>query len=328
MALPNCENRTAFRLPGLLLVLQLAACATPAPAPVEVPPDPQPPASIDNLPDVELLPPITARKRRMPPPPPVLPEPPGVAIVLASRAPAYEDVAIELSRRLGRFSIFDLSDKSQPPEEAFRAINDSDSGAVVAIGLPAARVAVALARVPVVFSQVFNYRDDGLVTDNSRGVAAVAPPEAQLGAWKSANPTLTRIGAIIGPGHDALIEEARVAADTLGVQLTVVTVDSDQEALYQFRRMMNEIDGFWLFPDNRILSSRSLREIFVQSRQRHVDVAVSNEALLSLGAGISISTVAADIADTIVNVIRRIEAGQLDDLPELTPLSAIQVSVH
>jgi len=321
-------NRSTFRLPGLVLVLQLAACASQDAAPVDVPPDLIPPIAADTAPDIELLPPIGIAKRRLPPPPPVLPEPPGVAIVLASRTPAYEDVAIELSQRLGRYSIYDLSDKSQPAEDAFRLINDSDSGAVVAIGLPAARIAVALAQVPVVFSQVFNYRDDGLVTGNSRGVAALAPPEAQLGAWKSANPALTRIGAIIGPGHEALVDEAQIAADTLGVQLTVATVDSDQEALYQFRRMMNEIDGFWLFPDNRILSSRSLREIFAQARQRNVDVAVSNDALLTLGAGISISTVAADIADTIVNVIRRIEAGQLDDLPDLTPLNAIQVSTH
>jgi len=251
-----------------------------------------------------------------------------VAIVLTARQPAYESVANELSRRLGNASIYDLSDKSQPPEVAFGLINDSDAGAVVAIGLPAARASVTLARVPVVFSQVFNYRDDGLVTDRSRGVAAVAPPEAQLSAWKSANPQLDRVGAIIGRGHEALVDEAYIAADSLGIRLTIVTVESDQEALYQFRRMVNDIDGFWLFPDNRILSSRSLHEIFAQAQQRHIEIAVSNDALLPLGARISVTTVAADIAETIIDVIRRIQAGQLADLPELTPLSAIQVATN
>jgi ABC-type uncharacterized transport system substrate-binding protein len=240
-----------------------------------------------------------------PEPPAVAPPPPPreVAIVLSSRQPAYEDVASELAARLDDVAIYDLGDRSQPPVVAFRQINDSRTDAVVAIGLRAARSSVAMSQVPVVFSQVFNYSDYGLVTANSRGVSALPPLDAHLAAWKQLDPTLARVGMIIGAGHEALRAEAEIAAQDHGVELQIQEAGSDQETLYHFKRMIHEIDGFWLFPDNRILSPRVLTEILQQANRRHVPVAVSNEAMLQLGAAISVSTVAADIAATIVKVL-------------------------
>lgn len=328
MAKPDIKAGAAGRLAVALLALVLglgfAGCVSappvaetagmdlPEPAPVEIP-------SIERRQAK-----IAVRPPRVPPTAP-LPPPPGVAIVLSARQPAYEAVAVELGKRLDNAVVYDLSDKSQSPEAIFRQISDSDTGAIVAIGMSAAMSAVALATTPVVFCQVFNYRDPGLVTDSSRGVAALAPLDGHLAAWKRANPHLHRVGVILSGGHDELLEEAELAAERHGIELTVVIVESDQEAQYQFRRIVNEIDGFWLFPDSRVMSGRSLREILAQARRRQVDVAVSNDALLTLGATISISSVPDDIASTVIDVIRRIEAGQLAQLPAITPLNAIQV---
>ncbi len=245
--------------------------------------------------------------------------------MLSARQPAYESVARELDRGLNGATVYDLSDDSRSPVQTFRQIGDSNAAAVVAIGMNAARTAVGLASVPVVFCQVFNYRDPGLLTDASRGVAALAPLDAHLAAWKRTNPSLKRVGTIIGSGHEALLEEARLAADRHDIQLLTVVVQSDQEAQYEFRRIVADIDGFWLFPDSRILSSRTLHEMLAQAGRRKVEVAVSNEAMLTLGASISVSAVPADIAATVIRLLRRIEAGQLAELPELTPLSAARV---
>ena len=309
----------------LLGAILLAACSHVPVEPATVEPEIALPAAAAG-PQPEII--VVRAEPRSPRPAtisPPLPEPPGVAIVLTGRQPAYSTVAYELSQLLDKFSIYDLSDKSQPADTAFRLINDSDARAVVAIGVTAARFAVDQSALPVVFSQVFNYRNNGLITDKSRGVAALAPLDAHLAAWKQGKPELKRVGAIIGEGHDDLIAEAQAAADQHNVELDIRIVTSDQEAQYQFRRMVADIDGFWLFPDNRVLSTRSLKEILAQAQRRKVDVAVSNDALLPLGASISISSVAADVAATIVTVLRRIEAGQIESIPEITPLNAIQV---
>lgn len=250
---------------------------------------------------------------------------PPVAIVLTSRQPAYADVARELTQRFENYELYDLSDGSRPPITVLRLINDSESGAVVAIGLRAARSSVAMSDKPVVFSQVFNYQDHNLLTENSRGVAAIAPLDAQLAAWKQADPTITRIGAIIGQGHDGLIAEAELAAARQGVELSVQVTNSDQETLYFFKRMIRDIDGFWLFPDNRILSRRALLQIMDDAKRRNVSVLVPNNSMLQIGGSVSVSSVASDIAETIIKLVRQIQAGNIGKIPPISPLSEIRV---
>jgi ABC-type uncharacterized transport system substrate-binding protein len=309
------------RFATLIAALAFSACSTnaPVPEPIEeehgiviVPPDPA----------IEPAPPTK------PVEPPELPELPPVAIVLTNSRPAYADVAEELARHLVDYDVYDLSDDSAPPIAILRSINDSDSSAVVAIGLRAAQSAVAMAGVPVIFSQVFNYRDHGLIGDRSRGIAALAPLDAQIAAWKTMDPTVKRIGAIIGEGHDDLTAEAEIAAERHGIELRVQVSRSDQETLYYFKRMVRDIDGYWLFPDNRILSPRILEQMLDEANRQHVPVGVANESMLKMGAAISMSTVASDIAATIVKVLRQIHAGRLDRVAPLTPLTEIRVAIN
>jgi ABC-type uncharacterized transport system substrate-binding protein len=185
-----------------------------------------------------------------------------------------------------------------------------------------------MAEQPVVFSQVFNYRHHGLLRENSRGVASLPPLDAQLAAWKEVDPTVARIGMIVGEGHDDLIAEARSAAEKRGIELVVQVTNSDQETLYYFRRMIRNIDGFWLLPDNRILSARVLREMFADAKRQRVPVSVPTDSMLSLGGMISMTTSAADIAESIVKVVRAIQAGRIDRVPPISPLSDIRVKTN
>lgn len=300
----------------LLAVLMLGGCSlfSPEYEPVAEPEVVVAPVKIE--PEQRVIPPEPA------PPPPQLPS---VAIVLTSSQPAFLDVANALTNHLDDFQIFDLSDDNRPPVSVLRVINDSDAGTVVAIGLRAAKASVAMAESPVIFSQVFNHQDHGLLTGNSRGIAPLAPLDAQLAAWTEIDPSISRIGIIIGEGHDALLEEARLAAQKYNIELRIRIAHSDQETLYIFRRMIQNIDGFWLFPDNRILSARSLQEILETARRRQVAVAVPNESMLEKGATISIVTDAEDIAATIAGVIRKIYSDGLRNVPAITPLSTIRV---
>ena len=260
-----------------------------------------------------------------------VPEPPRlppVSIVLTSSRPAYADVARELTNQFDSYEVYDLSNDDRPPVTILRLINDSNPGAVVAIGLRAAQSSVAMSTKPVVFSQVFNYQDHDLLTGNSRGVAAIVPLAAQISAWKKVDPTISRIGAIIGQGHEGLVTEAELAAQRHGLELRFHVTSSDQETLYVFKRMVRDIDGFWLFPDNRILSRRVLQQIIDEAKRRHVPVLVPSESMLQMGASISVSSVASDIANTITEVIRQIQAGKIAQVPPISPLSEVLVRTN
>ena len=312
----ECSRAARLVVASLLLV----GCAT-APPPAE--PEPvKPPVHAPEPPVRAPSPPPQPE----PPPPPAAP--PAIAVVLTNRSTAYEQVATALAALFEDISIYDLSDKSQPADTAFKLINDSDADAVVAIGLKAATTSVVFAAAPVIFSQVFNYQDYELLKPTSRGVSAIAPLDAQLRAWKDLQPTLSRVGLVLGPGHDTLIEDAELAADRHGVILDIAVAHSDQEALFYFKRMVQDIDGFWLLPDNRVLSARVLREMIGQANRRGVAVLVPSRSMLSMGASISVSTVAADIAARIRDIVGEIDEGNLEAVPPITPLTEVLVETN
>jgi ABC-type uncharacterized transport system substrate-binding protein len=315
-----------LRFAMVTAALLLSGCSILSPQPVTVEPAPEP--AIEPTVDGVIVAPEPTPPPQPPPPQIAAPTPrklPAVAIVLSSSQPAYADVAAALVLQFENHTVYDLSDPHRTPVGTLRLINDSNSHAVVAIGLRAAQSSVAMSEKPVVFSQVFNYQNHELLVGDNRGVAAYAPLAAQVAAWLEFNPDIVRIGTIIGPGHDDLMAAAQLAADANGVELRVAVSHSDQETQFVFKRMVRDIDGFWLFPDNRVLSRRALLEIMRGAERQSVSVLVPTEAMLKIGASISIGTVATNIADTITNIIRKIQAGQLEQIPALSQLSEIRV---
>ena len=310
------------RIATVVAALAISACSTLAPQPEKTPADETPEIVTEAL--VEAAP-SPAPKQIIPPPPTGLPP---VAIVLTSSRPAYADVAQELTRLFEDYVLYNLDDDRRPPVSVLRLINDSESRAVLAIGLRAAKSSVAMAGVPVIFSQVFNHQDHDLLRENTRGVAAVPPLDAQLANWKRMDPSLARIGVIIGAGHDDLVAAATLAAERQGIDLQVRVAHSDQETLYIFKRMVRNIDGYWLFPDNRILSARVLQQMLDEANRQNIAVAAPTESMLKIGADISFSTVAADIARTIADIARQIDEGRLEQVEPITALAEIHVATR
>ena len=305
-----------------MIAMLFAGCETlqpPVPPPVEEPVE----VTVEEPPVVTVTP-EPEPEVPAPAPPPL----PPVSIVLTNSQPAYADVAHELARHFDNYKVYDLGADDRPPVSILRIVNDSEPGAVIAIGLRAAQSSIAMSDHPVVFSQVFNYRHHDLLQDNSRGVAALPPIEAQLAAWKEADPSVERIGLILGEGHDELIAEAEIAAHRHGIDLVVQITHSDQETLYFFRRMIRDIDGFWLLPDNRVLSSRVLQQMLAEAKRRQVPVSVPSDSMLSLGAMISMTTQASDIAATIAKVVRMIQSGDINSVPPITQLSEISIKTN
>ena len=198
----NCSlPRTTLRCALLVFAVTFAGCTTWLPVEDT---DPLEPIVVSETPTPDFGP------YPEPEPEPVVDVPapptmPPMAIVLTSSQPAYLDVAAELAGHFENHTVYDLNDESLPPIAILRSINDSDSVAVVAIGLRAAQSSVAMSDSPVVFSQVFNHQEYELLNENTRGVAALAPMEAQLAAWKQVDPAISRSGCFYFRYHHGSI---------------------------------------------------------------------------------------------------------------------------
>lgn len=311
------------------LLLALSGCALLTPeAPTSPPVEPETPVPVtEPAPQVDVQP---AKEPAPAVPLPATPQPVSerVAVVLTGSLPAYTRVANELVGWLEDYRIYDLGDRSRSPRQVFESIAGSEAKLVVAIGLSAAKFARSFSTVPVVFSQVFNIEDHGLKSDSMRGVAMLPPMTLQAEAWRAMDPRIKNVGAIVGEGHEELIAETERAMASQGITLHHAIAKSDRETLYHFKRLVYDLDGFLLFPDNRILSRAVFAEVMSDAARHRVQVAVFNESLLKHGATFSASAVESDIAGKITITLNEIGDGLSRDNERLTPLSEIRIQTN
>ena len=317
-----------FRSSLLLLIVILSGCSTFVPLPPEPVATNEPEPIPEPLPTVEPEPepPVVAPEPVIPPEPQIIE--PLVAVVISDRTPAYVDVSTALDSYLDHYEVYDLSDRSLLPQQAFAAISESGASAVVAIGLPAAQAANRYSPVPVVVGQVFNISDSETLSDNVKAVSVLPPIDLQMDVWHELDPALKNVGAILGPGHEDLIAETDRAMTARGIKFHYAIAQTDRETLYLFNRLIRDIDGFILFPDNRILSRSVLSEMMAYASRHRVQVAVFNKPLLAHGAAFSSATVPSNIASTITQVLEEIIAGNINDLPPVTGLTEIDITTN
>lgn len=256
-------------------------------------------------------------------------EPP-VAIIVSSELPAYQDVAYSLVDMLGADEyVLRVLDEGEDQIHAdlIAELNDVGPRVVVAIGLDAALLARQGIDAPLVFCQVFNYSDYPELEQATAGVSMLAAFDEQLAFWKAVDESLGAVGTIIGPGHEALISDSTAAAAVHGITLEARVSNSDRETVYQFKRLAAEIDGFWLIPDNRILSVSAIEELMRYAAARRLPVVVSTPELLRFGALMSLKPSPEHVAHTVYTVLDRLQSYVARGFEIVTP-QAFDVDVN
>lgn len=234
----------------------------------------------------------------------------GIALLLSDRSAAFVGVQREIQKKYSqRMESYFLDDNKAAQSLVQKQVQSSDLPVVVAVGLPAARIARELSGKRVVFCQVFNYEDVDLTAPWMKGVAAVPPTQEQFHAWKQLAPRLRTVGVITGGNLRGLMEDARAAARKNGIELVHVQVKSDKETLYAYKQLMPRIQGLWLVPDNRVLSHDVIRDLMAHSVQEGKQVAVFSRQLLALGGLLSAETSYADIAEKTLERVARPDVG-------------------
>ena len=262
-----------------------------------------------------------------PPPTPAAPvERRDTFVLLSDDIPEFESIAREIEARSDHVTVLNLDGSMANVSRVRREAEEAER--IVAVGLLAATVGREISGTPMVFCQVFNYLDAGLISASSKGVNFLPPFDAQLARWKELAPGVDHVGIITGPNQGDLLAEIRTAAERHDVELTVRNVSSDKEALFEFKRIVREIDGLWLLPDNRILSPDVVREIMSYSALHQKQIVVFGANLLEMGGLMSVTSDPADVAEQVLARLEQVTAnGQLDG-PGMRPLTEIQVRVN
>lgn len=252
-----------------------------------------------------------------------------LVVLVSDESPAFADVANAIAARtVPRAEIHQLKSDPARAAEVVRTIAASDNTRVVAIGMVAASAARQLQGKRVVFCQVFNPDQAELVTPWMRGVSALPPVAKSLREWKRLDPSLSRVGVITGDGLNELLGEAHAAAREHGIRLTAATVRSDKEMLYAFKRMSATIEGYWLIPDNRVLSREALRELMAFSVKQGKQLMVFAPELLQHGGLISVESDAQDIAAQVLARLNAAGNAAVLPGPAVSRLTQVRVQVN
>ena len=237
---------------------------------------------------------------------------PQVIILVSENIPAYSNVAKALAKQLGkRGSIYNLSANSLENLKTIAKFKNEEHTQFVSIGLNASLAAKNLGNRQVVFCQVFNYQDYALLTPRHKGISMLPSLAKLFSTWRAMAPDIRHIGVVSGPGFDEVIALARETANTYAITLHHQTVNSDKEYQYAYKKMGKEVQGYWVLPDNRVLSENILRDIMNFSVRNSKQVAVFSAELLNLGGLFSYS---ADFNDVANQVIERLEQSQTSDV--------------
>ncbi len=264
-------------------------------------------------------------KREETPPPPAPPAPPvakpepkraltEVVILVSEDTPAYSKVAKALSRQLGqRSSIRYLGGSQLDNIKMLDAYKNDERKQFVSIGLSASVAAKSLVNRQVIFCQVFNYQDYGLLTAKHKGVSMIPSMTKTFATWRALAPDTTDVGLIIGPGFENLIQIATAAAKSRGITLHYEVVNSDKEYQYAYKQMADQVQGYWLLPDNRVLSENVLRDVMTFSVRNSKQVVVFSDELLNLGG---LFSVISDYRNVVQQVLDRLDKAQnKEDVP-------------
>lgn len=248
---------------------------------------------------------------------------PHIVILVSQPIPPYTEVARRLKQRLGkRATVYNLQ---QEKDGSYHAGDEPLQ--LVTIGLDATRITEHLHHQQI-FCQVFNYNGSGLSGPHSKGVSMIPGFSKTFAAWKAISPGLSEVAVISGPGQLALLQPAIEAAEGQGIKLHHLEVSNDKEYLYVFKQEAANVQGYWLIPDNRVLSIETLRELMNFSVRNGKQVVVFNEDLLSLGGLFSVSSDYDDIVEKVLLRLKQAEGHDEIPGPELLPLDEAVLSIN
>lgn len=257
------------------------------------------------------------------------PPPPHVVILVSEDIPAYSDVAKALDKLVGkRATIQYLSSSLAENMKAIANLKNDENVQIASVGLNAAIAAKTLTNNQVIFCQVYNFQDYALLSPNHKGVSMMTSFVKTFSTWRTLSINAIDIGVISGPGFDDVMQTAKSAALSQGFRLHHETVNSDKEYQYAFKKMSNKVQGYWLLPDNRVLSENILRDLMTYSVRNSKQVAVFSDELLKLGGLFSIQSNYNDIAQQVYD---RLEQAQYQDTipgPDIVYLEKLELRIN
>ena len=219
-----------------------------------------------------------------------------VAILKSADLPAYNQALAGFKAAMpssNTITDYDMRGDIARGQKLARTIRDSEASLVLAVGVKAAQIAKSeIVDIPIIFCMVLDPSKHDLKAPNMTGIRLEIPVDRQFNAMRSVMPALRRIGVLYDPQKTGyLVDEARVLARSMGLELVVKQVNTDKEVPPALRALLSQVEALWLVPDSTVLTEDSLKFVLGTALDLNVPIIGFSSELVRSGAllGLSVS---------------------------------------
>lgn len=178
-----------------------------------------------------------------------------VVILLSDTEQAYVQPVDSFQKEIERpVAVFNLRGDIRNDLQLKAKILAVKPALIFALGAKAAYIAKLWTRdhlkVPVLFAMVINWsRYDLASQPNVAGISAETAPGTQFVNMAMFSPKVGKIGVIYSDHSSHFLEQARKAADILGLGLVSVPIQHPGEFRHTFKKIAGGIDAYWVLHD-------------------------------------------------------------------------------
>lgn len=205
-----------------------------------------------------------------------------VLVLQSRRDPAYDEVLKGFSA--GRdFSqrVVVLSDYAEV--DVTRIVREEHPSLILAVGDTALKAARPVRQTPILAVMALAINTATKSQPNLTGISMFSQPERYLATFKAMK--ARRVGIIHNPAKcDWYLQQARRAANQMGIELVVREVSAPRETLAQLNTLAGKIDGLWMLPDSTAVTRETAEAWFRFSQEQSIPLVSFANAYLGLGA--------------------------------------------
>ncbi len=197
----------------------------------------------------------------------------------------------------------------------WRDLKENDPGLVLTIGTQATRGALQhCTDIPVFFTMVLNEPDISGRSSTKRDIGGVTlgiSVDAQFKYLKKALPATRRVGFIYSPEAESTYQDARKSAKSQGLQLVVEKANSERDVPNAIRRMLPDIDAFWMPPDKLMYENIIFRFVVLECFKNGVPIVAVYRRHAEAGIPFALGVDYEDIGrQTAELVLKRLKNGK------------------
>jgi len=264
------------------------------------------------------------------------PDPAGaaeVAILKSADLAAYNQAVAGFKATMPpstTFVEYDMQGDVARGQKLARKIRDSDATLLLAVGVKAALVAKQeIVDIPVIFCMALDPAKHDLKAPNMTGIRLEVPIERQFRTMRSVLPSMKRIGVLYDPektGH--LVEEARLLAKSMGLELVVKQVNTEKEVPPALRALLSQVEALWLVPDSTVLTEDSLKFVLGTALDFNVPVIGFSSELVRSGALVGLSVSYEDVGRQAGLLAKKILSDQTQPLTTTFPPERLRLALN